>query len=161
MVNIWIIFTSISSLVRLPDVVWVICHGQDRSPPSPTLQFIFSIWWLLRRWCIFNWQASILTVSQFSGGGVSRGEEQRACWPWTLKPQFVNISPCFLPSPLIFLYKPTFWRIRQIVVALRCPCRFKSFVDPEGWFFDAVASQAATGCCVRVVGLAGVSESDW
>ena len=131
MVNIWIIFTSISSLVRLPDVVWVICHGQDRSPPSPSLQFIFIIWWLHRRWCIFNWQASILTVSQFSGGGVSRGEEQRACWPWTLKPQFVNISPCFLPSPLIFLYKPTLWRIRQLVVV---PADLKASLTLKGGF---------------------------
>ena len=156
MVNIWIIFTSISSLVRLPDVVWVIFHGQDRSPPSPSLQFIFIIWWLHRRWCIFNWQASILTVSQFYGGGVSRGEEQPACWPWTLKPQFVNISPCFLPSSLIFLSKPTLWRIRQLVVALRFKSRFKSF----GWPWRVVFWRCGIPGCYRLLCVCGrVSRS--
>ena len=84
-----------------------------------------------------------------------------ACWPWTSDPNLwisvpaSSVSPKF---PLIFIYKPTFWRIRQLVVSLRCPVRFKSFEDPEGGFWRGIPGYRLQPVCGRV---SRVSESDW
>ena len=112
---------------------------------SPSLRFIFIIWWLPTCWCIFNCQASILTVSQFSGGDAS-WRAAAACWPWTLEPNlWISARASETPSSLIFPFnptRPTFWRTRQLAVPLRwCPLAdLKAWLTLKGGFRVGIPS---------------------
>ena len=77
------------------------------------------------------------------------GDEQRACWPWTHQPQFVNISPCFLP-PNFPLQANLLTHQTTCGLSAVCPGRFKSFGDPEGGFWLGIRGYRLLCACGRV-----------